>query len=77
MDPRKDPTRRCLRVCDSPEPDRRAWESCLQQGDPWIPVDWSNWAPLTRKQCQRLWQVADLAHHQGHSGSRPLSGRPH
>ncbi len=50
MDPKKDPTRRCLRVCDWPEPDRRAWESCLQQGDPLDPGGLgSNWAPLTRR----------------------------
>jgi hypothetical protein len=50
MDPKKDPTRRCLRVGDWPEPDRRAWAICLQEGDPLDPGGpGSNWAPLTRK----------------------------
>ncbi len=54
MDPRKDPTRRCLKVEAWPESDRRAWETALRHVDILEPCGFaSTWKPLTRYTVER------------------------
>jgi integrase/recombinase XerD len=54
MDPRKDPSRRCLKVEAWPQSDRRDWETALQHGDILEPCNFtSTWKPLTRYTVER------------------------
>ncbi len=63
MDPRKDPQGACLASVTGRNPTAVPGEPAYGKVIPWIPVDLGRtWAPATRKkECQRLWQVADLA----------------
>ncbi len=60
MDPRKDPTRRCLKVEAWPESDRRAWETALRHVDILEPCGFLEAAHSLHRRAV-LWPLADLA----------------